>query len=789
MNKMMKRIGFNLLRFGIPAVLLFALFAGQNIQQRVVPSSPQGKIAQVASTVRTFFTVGTVEAATTPDYVLDPTHADLAWQAALNALPSTGGIVQGVSSGTETFQATVSRAINNVTFLFANGTVCNFNASTPLFSAGTQSYWRFVDLQTDAGGVNYASATNYVLENTTLGATHYSYLTNGSTTAATANITTLKAPTGRGATLIVAAVDATATEKGQADYQATGTNDNVVIQAAIDALPTLGGEIHLTSGTFNLATKVIVRIANGSNGGVWLVGAGIGSTVLNNQNVAGVDAVWWGSGVTNGSMYFGGTDNLSIIGNSASGNGIYYNNFLSTQGIVFNRTEFRANGGFGFKPNAAFNHQNVTIQDCYIRDNLSGGVQTSFVGWRITNNIIWDNTGDGIDAYTNGGGSHYILNNNLEANTVWEIQIANGVVKDNFFGEPHSGGIDVKGSSLGVIIEGNTFGSQVGTPTLIKIEEANTYVGTNYFTNLGAGVKGIQLLSNQATVETQSWGDSDNATAVRITGNANFNIANNVKEQQNTVYRTGVNNYANLVQNGDFEFSTVGWTAGGTGASAVLTSSATHAMVGSKSLKIDSNGGSFAFAQYTIPNYARYIGRWMTLGAWLYAPSTNAAEQSKLNIRDNVGNFIQAGVTADNAWHWVTMNILVSTTASDLYFRFFSTYASASTDILYVDGVTFSEGGTAPSFSPRMDTYNADYGIVNSGTATVTAAATTVVVNHGLSAAPVNIQVTPTNNPTTPIGFYWVDTVTSTQFTINVSGVPGVSAEVFDWRATTDATK
>ena len=55
---------------------------------------------------------------------------------------------------------------------------------------------------------------------------------------------------GRSVTLTVAANDGTALEKAQADYVCDGTDDHVQIQAAIDALPATGGEVHLSSGTF-----------------------------------------------------------------------------------------------------------------------------------------------------------------------------------------------------------------------------------------------------------------------------------------------------------------------------------------------------------------------------------------------------------------------------------------------------------------------------------------------------------------------------------------------------------
>ena len=54
----------------------------------------------------------------------------------------------------------------------------------------------------------------------------------------------------RTATYVVAASDAPAHVKRQADYVCDGTDDHVEIQAAIDALPTYGGTVYVTGGTY-----------------------------------------------------------------------------------------------------------------------------------------------------------------------------------------------------------------------------------------------------------------------------------------------------------------------------------------------------------------------------------------------------------------------------------------------------------------------------------------------------------------------------------------------------------
>ena len=86
----------------------------------------------------------------------------------------------------------------------------------------------------------------------------------------------------RMATYVVAASDAPLHVRRQADYVCDGVADNVEIQAAIDALPAVGGVVRLSEGNFVLAFSIHFFKSNAS-----LIGAGIGATTLTLAN--GVD--------------------------------------------------------------------------------------------------------------------------------------------------------------------------------------------------------------------------------------------------------------------------------------------------------------------------------------------------------------------------------------------------------------------------------------------------------------------------------------------------------------------
>lgn len=104
----------------------------------------------------------------------------------------------------------------------------------------------------------------------------------------------LTAKTGRTATIVVAANDSLATSKAQADYVCDGTDDQVEIQAAIDALASTGGVVQLTEGNFYLGAAAI----NLNKTAVSLVGFQTGFAVAEGsfgttiyQTNAGKDAI------------------------------------------------------------------------------------------------------------------------------------------------------------------------------------------------------------------------------------------------------------------------------------------------------------------------------------------------------------------------------------------------------------------------------------------------------------------------------------------------------------------
>jgi len=84
-------------------------------------------------------------------------------QEALNDLPTTGGVLY-ISEGAVSSSATIQRAINNVVVMGAGlASKISYDGSTAVFDVGAQTGWVFINVVTDAGGIDISSAPDAVL--------------------------------------------------------------------------------------------------------------------------------------------------------------------------------------------------------------------------------------------------------------------------------------------------------------------------------------------------------------------------------------------------------------------------------------------------------------------------------------------------------------------------------------------------------------------------------------------------------------------------------------------------
>lgn len=243
---------------GLLVVFLAVVLALSGLQVSVVPSDEpsRGVVSLRLGDEQVVFTIGTAEAATATDYSCDGIADNVQFQAALDALPATGGKIE-VLGGNYNFAATVARVLDDVTIQgVGTGAYFAYNGASAIFSAGAQDHWVFRDFATDSGGVTVSSATNWIMENIKIGGTFYAYRSSSDITGDAWEI-----PTGRSAAVVIAASDASDAELAQADVICDGTADQVEINTyLVDEYDS----VQLTSGTYNLTASIYFTNANQS---------------------------------------------------------------------------------------------------------------------------------------------------------------------------------------------------------------------------------------------------------------------------------------------------------------------------------------------------------------------------------------------------------------------------------------------------------------------------------------------------------------------------------------------
>jgi hypothetical protein len=177
--------------------------------------------------------------------------------------------------------------------------------------------------------------------------------------------------------------------------------------------------------------------------------------------------------------------------------------------------------------------------------------------------------------------------------------------------------------------------------------------------------------------------------------------------------------------------------------------------------------GSVQYSELVDNSVTIYSGGSNTMGA-----SAGVMEAPFYNGCDITNNRIyNVSGTAGSAIKQSANLVMTNTRVIDN--RFDGTFSVAPVDNTTgtPSGCTYrTNGGTSPYVSE------------NSGTATFSSGATTLVVSHGLAQTPLihNINLTPQSNLTAN-GAYWISTITSTQFTINLATGSGTPA--FSWQA------
>jgi len=691
---------------------------------------------------RLTFTIGTVaHAAADVDYTCDGVADDVQFQAALNALPAAGGKLV-VLTGSYAFTATVTRAIANVT-IEGNGLSSAFayDGANPIFTAGGNR-WAFRNFQTDAGGVNVGATTGWVQQNVLLGATYYAYRTAGNVSAGSWDI-----PVGRGATFVVAANDASAASKAQADYLCDGTADDVEIQAAIDALPAGGGTVKLSEGTFNVADNDANGFCINLIDNLELEGMGVGKTII--KAVAAIG-------------------NKHLVGNASAGI-----SFISIRDMTLDHNGQNLGETSGVHTVRLEEVTKVWLENLEIKNSSHHGIVTvpdtpSAVNTEyFVNNVYAHNIGTGG---WNGGDAIRIFYGADRA-------VISNIIVDGV--ELHGVHIGLGACTLNNIIIRNygRFGLAIQSEGMLG---NNIHIEENIICDLIANrpVAGTEGRIFYAT-DTDAW-SMDNGSNWITLAPVSAALTITTRPTYSTASRILIDNYKavfNVIEN------------------------QTYPNKGGQALYIEGNVHGVSINNFQIK------GKWFEgiLNRGTYTQISNGliegvltrgisngqasgnASQSNIYTAVTIKDAKQGSGTYDGMYLLPTsrdtiINGCVFKGAAVRYSFF--TDATSSGHIL--TGNDFAIGTTGAAYMGAgavvIARDNKGYVTENSGTATLLNGNTTVVVVHGLSATPTVILITFAEDPTNLMADWWVDTANSDNFTFN--GVdPGASNLDFYWEA------
>jgi hypothetical protein len=357
--------------------------------------------------------------------------------------------------------------------------------------------------------------------------------------------------------ITVAASNSSQADKDAADYVATGTSDQTVINSALTAADPAGsgrktGRVILLAGTYTISDAI--SVPNNTT----LAGQGTG-TLIQFANLSGAsknmitNTTASGTGVTVRDLQLDGNDSVNTTGTDY---GIYMNAIgtSSTPGAIITNVSVTNVLTYGIYLNNVFN-TNLTANTVW--SNGGGGVYVNGNKGSITNNIIFLNAGYGLTL--NSSQYNDVTGNQVNTNTsggmlLTNTSIDNNVSTNNLYnngGGTTTEGIVVTNSDDNLITSNHITDSTCSTNCYaIDITAStsdrtflsgNTFNGgspTETINDQGTGtIYGGQTNSSGAYVLQASGGVSLNG-ATTVTGNLTVTNAGNVAYQKGSDYST-----------------------------------------------------------------------------------------------------------------------------------------------------------------------------------------------------------------------------------------------------------
>lgn len=304
------------------------------------------------------------------------------------------------------------------------------------------------------------------------------------------------------------------------DYLCTGANDQVRINAAIQALPETGGEIVILDGTYNITAPIVLDRVNSTLRGngvatvlkrMWNSSTKEGIVNVTADNCAVCDLYFNGnktvySSINNYGIYLTDSDNNIITGNTFNNNyeGIY--TYLSNSNTITGNAYSNNKSGIWLTES---NSNTITGNAC--NNNDWSVYLTSSNGNIVTGNTCNDNQFGGIG-----------LNKKSNNNTI----------ADNTLNDNNSRGIYLANSNNNTII-GNACNNNSYEGIYLTESNNNAITGNTCNSN-GTGIY-IAISNNNAITGN---------TCIRGTGQSS-----DYTSQQYTIYLSGTSNNYNLIAN------------------------------------------------------------------------------------------------------------------------------------------------------------------------------------------------------------------------------------------------
>lgn len=482
------------------------------------------------------------------------------------------------------------------------------------------------------------------------------------------------APTGRSATIVVAASDSSAASKEQADYVCDGVADDVQIQAAIDALPVVGGIVRLCEGSYE---SNAITLSNN----VTLTGAGyptsIGATGYGTSFIRLDDGcVLKNLCIDCNSMDFG----VFVAGNYVTVDNIYLEN-TSADGILIGQPS-------------------EDIHDIYInnvRTNNTGTSKGSSVQvFQGAYNVIISNC-----VAHNFSDSAYNIHDHVDENSPHDVIVTNCIMDTAIAG----GGT---GIGSGITVAASTNAGDIYNVLIDNCHISNTLYGIYVNKIYNIDISSVTINDITQTYMIHFLGEN---RATVSTCHFNNSLASGI----------GIN-------------------------------------------QIGASG------QYTLSN--NVFNDLRNYGMWIESPNAIITGNRFFNIGAGASG---SGIRLLGSDACISNNVFDNILRYGIWFDGGNAIVSGN--------VFDSIGISVLLYDSAIMRNNIGYVSENSGNASIVSGTTSIIVSHGLADTPTRVQVTPTNNPTNAVSFWWVDTLTSTQFTIHCNTDPGATGLTFDWRA------